>query len=144
MWDYYMVTACERLAVSLHRSQRWENVRVHHSPFVSSAEYYRATPRGFVRSPRLVWSTCVVQSRVREGVLGLTAASRSPRKLLGRHSTATHLTSMRRVYLMHMFRERVPRRIHLNWMIEWPCDRSIYGSQRGFVKLFLKQFNDFR
>lgn len=28
---------------------------------------------------------------------GLTAASRSPRKLLGRHSTAAHLTSMRRV-----------------------------------------------
>jgi len=33
---------------------------------------------------------------------GLTAASRSPRKLLGRHSTAAHLTSMRRV-LTHMY-----------------------------------------
>lgn len=56
----------------------------------------------------LAWSTC---GGSHEGVLGFDSGfERSPRKLLGRHSTAAHLTRMQRV--LSRIRSRMSTRIY--------------------------------
>lgn len=64
------------------------------SPGASSVQFPRDSARVLRADFRARAGALVA---VTKAYSGLTAASRSPRKLLGRHSTAAHLTPMRRI-----------------------------------------------
>jgi len=112
---------CDRLRKVTWQGARYLEIKKpweeRHSPCVSFREALRPP-----RLSRPISHEALVA--VTKAYSGLTAASRSPRKLLGRHSTATHLTSMRRV-LTHTYASAYVRRFATEYTGDRKIERSL-------------------